>query len=353
MTLGPRAPALTKEDFSDLHKMQFQTRFHSRAGKFFGRGLAGVTVASEPDTCRNSSVEESSDPHSPTSAEVPQPGPIVTLVLVTFNSGLVLARALDSVPQGLKVIVVDNNSSDSSVEIAKSFNCAVIENSSNVGFGKACNQAVKLATSEFLFFLNPDVVLGPRTLESLLKGARNHPSAAAIGPSLLPLGLQVLNQDGQAVRFPAEIFISDADATKISEQDTLSGAALLCRRSAFEAVGGFDERFFLYFEDTDLCIRLRDNGGGLLFMHDVFAFHTPGKSSNLSSSGVFAKYRHYGVSCALFAKKHGKQFNVLHLTTSQFIGGLASLCLLNLYRAVRKFGRSLGYLEGWLRYCRL
>lgn len=271
----------------------------------------------------------------------------ISLIVVTFNSGAVLARALETVPKGVEIIIVDNNSGDDSVLIAQQFvNCTVIQNSCNVGFGTACNQAVKIASGELLFFVNPDIVLPSTALAGLLNAARIYPEAAAIGPTLLPMAYAYEQNNGQ---MSDEAFASDIDLNAISSPSTLSGAALLCRRSAFDRVGGFDERFFLYFEDTDLCIRLKRDCGSLILMHDIFAFHTPGKSSRLTRSEVFTKYRHYGLSRSIFSEKHGGEFKPLAIMARQFIGGIGSFCKLDSDRAFRKFGRFFGYAEGWIR----
>ena len=135
----------------------------------------------------------------------------------------------------------------------------VIETGENLGFGTACNRGAEVADTPFVLFLNPDARLLPETLTALLTDAEAHPEAAAFGPC-------IMDADGTVELPRARTLLDDGPAMMAEVPkaacavDFLSGACLLVRHGAFQAIGGFDEAIFLYLEDDDLCLRLRAAG---------------------------------------------------------------------------------------------
>lgn len=241
----------------------------------------------------------------------------VTVVFVAFNSAAVLGEAIASVPEGMPVVVVDNASRDVSVEVARQGGAEVIEAGENLGFGAGCNLGVRAVETQFVLFLNPDARLLPDTVELLMEDAEANPNAAAFGPLLLDNGVPelprayTLLEDGPAMM--------DTLPEEPCEPGFLSGACLLMRRSAFEAVGGFDEAIFLYLEDDDLCLRLRQAGSVLRLVPGAQVVHHQGTSSPPSRRSLKLRNHHTMASHVYLAKKHGLSvdFEAMRLNSRQ------------------------------------
>ncbi len=240
----------------------------------------------------------------------------VSAILVNFNDRDRLAaclrtlRAQAPVPE---IIVVDNASTDGSRALVTGEfpEARWIGLSENAGFGKANNAGVRAATGDALLFLNTDTSVPPRAIESLAARLAADPIAAAVGPAL------VRPEGGFQVSFGRSVGLAGQTLQKyflnpihertlprsrhVRSVGWLSAACLLCRREAFEAVGGFDEDFFLYFEDIDLCARLRKSGRRLLFDPAVTVVHEGGGTTSVRPAESRFEYRR---SQILFYRKH-------------------------------------------------
>ena len=214
----------------------------------------------------------------------------VDVVVVAYRSRRHLAGCLEPLagrPE-LHVVVVDNDCPERSGEGAEALGVAVLRNDRNVGFATACNQAAAVGSAPALLFLNPDAVLQPDAAGALARRL-DDPSIAAVGPRVI-LGDGTTQQSigripsaaatlAEAVylhrlvhaEWASEFAMSGYDRPR--DADWLIGACLCVRRAAFAAVHGFDERFFLYGEDVDLCLRLRDRGGLVVYDPSVVAVH--------------------------------------------------------------------------------
>jgi len=225
------------------------------------------------------------DEQEPSPSTKPMRGRIlpVAVVIVNYNTREFLRTCLATVrlEAPSEVVVVDNASSDGSVEMVRAeYPWAVLyANRTNPGYGTAANQAIAKSTTKYVLLLNSDTILPSGALEDLSTYLDRHPRAAIVGPRLL-------NSDGtlqaSCYPFPGTLgwFFDNDDLRWFSCHIPIlrnrllrtwphtyprivpwvKGAALLIRRQAFEAVGGFDESFFLYFEETDLCHRLSTAG---------------------------------------------------------------------------------------------
>ena len=234
--------------------------------------------------------------------------PAVTAIIVNFNAGDELRAALASVASELtgrawEGVVVDNASQDGSGAIAHEFAPAVtlIANAANVGFGRAVNQALARAQAPFVLIMNPDCRLRPGALTALEDELRRRPRCALVGPRILdPDGsvqgsargdpdmlTGVFGRSAALRRLLPGLAVSRrnvVDATVTAEGpsvvvDWLSGACVLAKREALAEVGGFDERYFLYWEDADLCRRLRARGHHVRYVPAATAVHRVGHSS--------------------------------------------------------------------------
>ncbi|HVQ15908.1 MAG TPA: glycosyltransferase family 2 protein [Vicinamibacterales bacterium] len=234
--------------------------------------------------------------------------PEVSAIIVNYNAGHELALALRSVRADCaqiawEAVIVDNASSDGSAAVAETFPQAMlIRNATNVGFGRAVNQAVASSKAPLLLLLNPDCQLAvgaTATMRAVLDSER---ACAIVGPRILdPDGAVQGSARGDPDMLTGLFgrtgalrglmpFLAVARRNVVVEEavrsgassvvvDWLSGACLLVRRDAFLAAGGFDERFFMYWEDADLCRRLRGRGYTVRYVPAAMAVHKVGRSS--------------------------------------------------------------------------
>lgn len=243
--------------------------------------------------------------------------PDIDVAIVTFRGKDLVRRCLASLEevaaagQPLNVRVVDNASDDGTpLMVAKEFEfVTLIENSENRGFAAATNQALQPGSAPFVLVLNPDAYIGPETLGPLLRVLEAEPRVAAVGPSLLTADG---TPDHAAKRsFPtirgALFYFSGLDrlaptlgqyaATDLGagEVDAINGAFMLMRRAAFEAAGSFDEGYWMYMEDLDLCQRLRQEGWSVRFEPESVAWHDKGGSAGAIRSPRLNFHFHYGM----------------------------------------------------------
>lgn len=204
----------------------------------------------------------------------------LSIITITHNSRGRIVEQLNSVLSAAKSIsfeqfVVDNDSTDGTPEVvAQKFpQVKLIKNDHNAGFGRANNQAAVLAKGDFFLFLNPDMRLEPESLDKLIAWARQHPETGVIGCKLVNEKGEFNSRTGPR-RFPAffdqlMIFLKlphlfpgllkkymwiGFDSEKEQEVDSVQGAFMLVRRSLYEKLGrAFDPRYFIWFEDVDLC----------------------------------------------------------------------------------------------------
>lgn len=208
----------------------------------------------------------------------------IDYVIVAYRSEGLLAACLDAIDAdraaGSLVIVVDNASPDRSAEVARSHPSqpSLVTTPTNDGFGAGCNAGAAASSADALFFVNPDAKLRRGASATLAGRLEADPQTAVVGPRILDPRGEVTAAHGGAepslrsglghflklARLPVvgRWFppLQLARADREAEPDWVSGAAMLIRRAAFDAVGGFDRRIFLYMEDVDLCRRVREAG---------------------------------------------------------------------------------------------
>jgi GT2 family glycosyltransferase len=219
------------------------------------------------------------------------------VVVVAFRSRAHLRDCVAGLcdQEGISVFVVDNACPERSVEVVADLPVTIVEMGRNAGFGAGCNAGARAGTAEAVLFLNPDARIAPDDVRALAARLAAEPSLGAVGPRLLEsdgslqLSMRRAPRLGSAFGeafflhhalrrspWPTEIVRDGYDRPQ--EAEWLSGAVLGVRRSAFEEVGGFDERLLLYSEDTDLCTRLRDRGYALAYEPGATAKHEGGAS---------------------------------------------------------------------------
>ena len=220
----------------------------------------------------------------------------LSVIVVTYNSAEVIGACLRSVQARLpeaETIVVDNASSDATVRIARDAGATVVANEVNAGFGRACNQGAEAATDPHLLFLNPDVVLDAVDLDALWNELRRVPFGL-LAPVLQrrararrtqrPWRVELLSHVLGPLR-PRELPPLPRPVLR-SENWWPAGALVFAQREEFQRLGGFDPRFFLYYEDMDLARRYRAAGLPIRLTYSVRGHHHGGTSSTGEGSGV-------------------------------------------------------------------
>lgn len=229
----------------------------------------------------------------------------VTIITVAYHSFAVLPAMAASLPPGVRLVVVDNGDDDGLRGWAAGRGgVRLIVAPGNRGFGAACNLGAATAESGLLLFLNPDAQLLPGCLAALLAAAGRWPAAAAFGPLLIDAGGRA-GHKGHTALAPLDRFGPGVAPQAEAEVPVLSGAALLVRRAAFAAVGGFDPALFLYYEDDDLCLRLRAAAGPLVLVPGAQVRHSAGHSTARSPGLARLRGYHLMRSYMLAARKHG------------------------------------------------
>ena len=258
----------------------------------------------------------------------------LTVAIVSYNAREELAACLESLwastrLDSFEVIVADNASTDGTVEmlVDRFPRVRILASPENLGFGRASNLCWHEAKSSLVLFLNSDTVVSDRALDRLVELARERPEAGAIGPRLLYPDGEVQMSFGAMPGIASEVLQKLWNAgyargkgplrsavrrryTRERTVDWVSAACLLTRRDTLETVSGFDENFFLYSEDIDLCARIRATGARILFTPEVEIVHLLGRSvAKNSDRVVYESHR----SRLYFYQKHHRSLEVLLL----------------------------------------
>ncbi len=279
----------------------------------------------------------------------------VSVVTVTHDSERVIERCLGSVAAAGEVIVVDNASADATRErVRKTAPAALlIENPANVGFGNACNQGFERAGAEFVLFLNPDAALREGAAEALIAAADRYPEAALLAPRVVaPDGWVERTHD--AALFAREEMPKGPPAEPEGDvcAGFLSGAAMLLRKGALETAP-FDAKLFLYFEDDDLCLRLREQGHALVQVFDAVAEHAAGQSTPPRAGIVWRKFWHLAWSRLYIEAKYrgtgrarGTALGHLIRFAAKCLGNVLVLNRRKAWRDAARFAGTLSWLVG-------
>jgi N-acetylglucosaminyl-diphospho-decaprenol L-rhamnosyltransferase len=252
---------------------------------------------------------------------------LVDVVVVSYNSRATLRRCVEPLAgrDDMRVIVVDNASADGSLEALADLGVDALALGRNVGFARGCNSGWRSGDAPFVLFLNPDARIEPGAVVTLVRNLEADPHAGAVGPRVERFdGALDMTQHpfprlrstyGQALflhHLGLDV-VDDVRDPRAYEQpgspDWLSGSCLLTRRTALEELGGFDERFFLYREDADLCRRLRERGLDVRFEPRALALHEGGGSSSpdvtiplYTASRVLYAHKYRGIAGALLER---------------------------------------------------
>lgn len=244
----------------------------------------------------------------------------ISIVIVNWNSGIQLSECIESINKSKKanfmlnnIIIVDNASNDSSLDLInnKSRNIKIIKNNDNIGFGKACNQGAIGVEDNFILFLNPDMLIYEDTFLNLFNYIEKNDSSkigiygvqlqnemkivqktCARLPSLSTFIIRSLGLNKINSKIFQSYTMQDWDHLSNREVDQVMGAFFMIKRDIFEKLNGFDERFFVYYEELDLSKRVKDASYKTVFVSEARAYHKGGGTSeNVKAKRLFYNTR--------------------------------------------------------------
>lgn len=250
---------------------------------------------------------------------------MLSIIIVNYNSARVLKNCLQSIREtditDSEVILIDNNSSEESeqsnfAKLVKEFEdlrLKFISLPENRGFGAANNEGAKIAQGKYLFILNPDTILRPtkNPLQKIIAFMESHPKAGIAGPKLLTpsgtvqwWGCGFKTSLSMLVKYnlgliPKKLWNSQQPI----ESYWVSGAALCVPKEIFERLRGFDENFFMYFEDEDIGWRVQEAGYKVYYLGDISITHLGGQSFKKEDVKPYKK-KYFYESMVYFYKKH-------------------------------------------------
>jgi len=286
----------------------------------------------------------------------------VTAVTVTYHSARTIGRTLAAArrchdAQLLDAVVVDNNSADATREIlAREADWAdLVLSDRNIGFARGCNLGFSRVTSPYTIFINPDAVVEPDAIRTMLQFMEQHPKAGIVGPATLCGGDDEIPEPQHAGRYPTPWTVVRNALPFLSAQPIswavvpgaapsragwVCGAVLMIRTELMKRLGGFDPRFFLYWEETDLCKRVENAGFETWALGTALARHVVGASSSPHNPRVgMSIAKHYFQSRYYYMVKHHGRL----AATAAELGEFALLGMRSLADWAR--GRGLGRLR--------
>lgn len=259
----------------------------------------------------------------------------LSVIIVNYNVKYFLEQALYSAQKSIEhfqskhsdwqgeIWVIDNDSQDDSVELVREKfpEVRLVANNKNLGFGSANNQAARLAEGEYILFLNPDTVVKEDTFLKALEFMDANPEAGALGVKMIDGQGNFLPESKRGLPTPKVAFLKVSGLSSLfpksasfnwyhmghlpddenAEVEILSGACMLCRKTALDKVGLFDEDFFMYGEDVDLSYRILKGGFKNYYFADTSIIHYKGESTK---KGSLNYVRMFYNAMDIFSQKH-------------------------------------------------
>jgi GT2 family glycosyltransferase len=284
----------------------------------------------------------------------------VSVIYVNWNCADEIQGSIHSLREkaiscSYEIIVVDNDSPEGPGPIAEDAGLRLIVSGRNDGFGAGCNLGAAAANGRYLLFLNPDTRLLNDVPGELMRFMESHPTAGIAGslvedsdgtilfdggrslPSLLN---EFLQHSTLCFRFPkiewaSKPYLSNWDHLSTREVGSVIGACMMMRAETFDAVGGFDERFFLYCEEVDLCCRMREAGRGVWYVHTSRILHKERQST----------LKHYGSVSRIVLQNLKSQNYYFYKHNGRAFAFLWRWMIIVLYTARYLLRRDRSYLE--------
>jgi N-acetylglucosaminyl-diphospho-decaprenol L-rhamnosyltransferase len=255
----------------------------------------------------------------------------LSCIIVNYKNSEPLKDCMASLYQTVQgidfeTIIVDNSEIDLGLQPLRELypKAQFVSNSSNVGFAKANNQAAKIAQGEVLIFLNPDTILSDQAIDSMYRYYCSHKETGVLGPKVVdPEGslqyscrryptlwtglfnrYSILSRLFPENRFTSQYLMRDFNHNEIRQVDWLSGCCLMVSKNTFEKSHGFDENYFLFNEDVDLCRTIKQAGKEVTYFPEATIIHKVSTSNSKTTARVIIQ-RHFGMMY-YFKKYHGQ-----------------------------------------------
>ena len=288
----------------------------------------------------------------------------VSIIIVTRNTCQLTCAAIKSVLSGQdspsrEIFLVDNGSTDETrAVVAKRFPPVhLLRSDRNLGFARAANLAAREAQGQFLLLLNSDAALQPKSLSAVVGWMRAHPDCGAAGVQLLnpdgspqnsianfpTLATELLNKSLLRRLCPRRYPGKEHRFTEPLEVETVVGACMIIRRDVWDAIGGLDERYFFFFEETDFCLQARRLGKRLMHLPQIKVWHGQGQTAKKDSPA--ARIEYWRSRYIYFAKNH--RLSVRVVLVVGLLLRLFANCLASGLLVALTFGRNARWKNKW------
>jgi hypothetical protein len=279
----------------------------------------------------------------------------ISVCIVNWNTKDLLCNCIESINNNTtiyinyEIIVLDNNSSDGSVEMVRQRfpNCILLESKDNIGFSAGNNACLRKAHGKYIFFLNPDTILSTNALLGMFNFLEINSDMGAVGCKLLNQDksiqficartyptlfnqltyLLMLNKLLPKSKIFSTIEMGYWDHKDSQIVDCLSGACIFARKSIIEELSGFDEKYFMYGEDVDLCYRIKKAGWKIYYLASEEIYHLEGQSSRKRTERNFAAIKQRESNLYFFSKHYGKLSSYIYRGII-FIGSTVRLIIM-------------------------
>lgn len=243
----------------------------------------------------------------------------LSIIVINYQSKDYLEKFLDSTEKYLQGIddfdfevILVKNDTEPLTALAKNYQLPIkiINSQKNIGFGAANNLASKQATGKYLLFINPDTQLVDSSLQEMVRLLEKFPEIGVTGPKIIEADKNLPQPwtCGKKTSLSSVLFRNSINKpwnkNESTEVDWVSGTALVLSKELFKKITGFDEKFFMYFEDQDLCLRVKDFGKKIIFFPSAKIIHFNGKSWKDEKE----KKHHFYKSQDYFFEKHHNKF---------------------------------------------
>ena len=268
----------------------------------------------------------------------------ITIITVLYNSSKIVENFFDSL-KNFKIIVVDNGKNEKILDKIQNFkNIQVISKNKNLGYGRAINFAFENVSTNFFLVLNPDLTVDVNSIENMLNIFNQYSDCGIVAPVTVPdkdfYGAfperNLKNVDSSSAIKSRELLLNSKIEGELCV-DVAKGCALLISAKHFKNIGKFDEKYFLFWEEIDLCRKSRSKKNSVIVTPKSKAQHNQGKSSKSNIQNFLIKTFHNEYSPLIY-------FNVQKFTTHHFkkiikyfIRGLLYLLILNIKKSITNF----------------
>jgi N-acetylglucosaminyl-diphospho-decaprenol L-rhamnosyltransferase len=275
----------------------------------------------------------------------------VTVIIVTYNSAHCLPGLAPLLLQCPHVIISDNASLDDTISISQKLipHAQLLTHSQNMGFGAANNRALAQTQTPLALLLNPDCEISPESLQSLLNQADQFADAGILAPQLYNADQKIeINYRWPSIQWSGR----GPGASGPACVGFITGAVMLLKLKHFQQTGFFDERFFLYYEDDDLCLRLFQAQVPMMICPEIHAIHRSRGSVRGGSvlKNEYIRGYHHAQSKLLYVQIHQSENAALHLRWKVLATTILALPLRIMVFSPRLIARMMGRFMGLIRY---